>query len=171
VISYYVKPGQADLGILPLERGGTPVPLAATGANETAGVLSPNARYAAYTSDESGRVEVYVIDVNAPDVRWQISTAGGEEPRFSGDGRVLYYRAGTRFMAVPVDTRESFRPGGTPAPLFEGVYNFRLEAGLTFDIDPRSDRFLMLTPTEDERSLTSVRLVINWFEELRRTGT
>ena len=170
VISYYVKPGQADLGILPLERGGTLVPLAATGANEAAGVLSPNARYAAYQSDESGRIEVYVVDVNAPDVRWQISTAGGEEPRFSGDGRVLYYRAGTRFMAVPVDTRESFRPGGTPSPLFEGVYNFRSEAGLTFDIDPRSHRFLMLTQIEDERSPTSVRLVINWFDELRRTG-
>ena len=72
-------------------------------------------------------------------------------------------------MAVPVDTHDGFRPG-TPAPLFEGVYNFRLEAGLSFDVDPRSDRFLMLTQTEDERSLASVRLVINWFEELRRTS-
>jgi hypothetical protein len=70
-------------------------------------------------------------------------------------------------MVVKVDLRSTFQ--WEPASLlFEGVYNFRTDSGNTYDVDPKGDRFLMVRPTGDILSFTTVRVVSNWFEELRK---
>ena len=99
--------------------------------------------------------------------RWQISTGGGEEPHWSPDGRELYYRNNNLFMSVAVDTRSTFQ-NGTPKTLFNGVYDLRSNSGVSYDVDPKSNRFLMLRLAENANSTAQVRIVLNWFDELRR---
>jgi serine/threonine-protein kinase len=135
--------------------------------DEYAAALSADGRWLAYQSNESGRPEVYVRDMAGAGGRWQISTGGGEEPRWSQDGRELYYRNNDLFMSVAVDTRSAFQ-AGTPKALFNGVLNPRSNSGMSYDVDPRGNRFLMIRLKEDDPSGAQVRIVLNWFEELRR---
>ena len=118
-----------DLWVLPItappngER--KPIPFVVTQADETFGQFSPDGQWIAYSSDESGRREVYVQGF-APDRvpaaaggKWQMSTAGGDKPRWSRDGKELYYIAPDRkLMAVPVTLGPPFQPG-VAVPLFE----------------------------------------------------
>jgi Tol biopolymer transport system component len=117
-------------------------------------------------SDESGRPEIYVRDTSSAGGRWQISTTGGDEPSWSRDGRELYYRDESRLMVVAIDTRGAFKPG-TPAVLFEGVYNLRSDTGISYDLHPRGDRFLMVRLT-DENVASAITVVTNWFADLKR---
>jgi serine/threonine-protein kinase len=134
---------------------------------EYGAALSADGRWLAYQSNESGRPEVYVRDMAGSGGRWSISTGGGEEPRWSPDGRELYYRNKDLFMSVAVDTRSGFQ-AGTPKTLFSGVLNLRSNSGISYDVDPKGNRFLMLRQKEEDSSAAQVRIVLNWFEELRR---
>jgi serine/threonine-protein kinase len=84
-----------------------PTPLVNTQFMEYAAAVSPDGRWLAYQSNESGRPEIYVRDIVGSGGRWLISTGGGEEPRWSPDGRELYYRINAQLMAVPIGTRSS----------------------------------------------------------------
>ena len=95
---------------LPLVANAKPERLVSTRFDDYAGVWSPDRRWLAYQSDESGRGEVYVRDMSSAGGRWQVSTTGGDEPSWSPDGRELYYRNETQMMAVSVDTRTTFAP-------------------------------------------------------------
>jgi len=150
-----------------LKTPGKSVPLVTTGGVDIAGSLSPDGRFLAYGSDESGRPEIYVRDYPGLRGRWQISTAGGEEPQWSADGRELLYRYNDLFMAVPVDTHATFQ-FSTPAVLFKGVYNVRSSSLRSFAVDPKSGRFLMMRPSGEESERSRVRVVLNWFEELKQ---
>lgn len=130
------------------------------------GVISPNGRFLAYSSDETGRPEVYVRDFPGLAGRWQLSTAGGEEPHWSADGRELFYRYNEQLMGARVDTRSTFQ-ATTPTLLFKGVYAIRPVTMLTFSVDPGRDRFLMIRPAEDGGA-SHLRIVLNWSRELER---
>jgi serine/threonine-protein kinase len=152
---------------LDLKAPGKVVPLVATTGDDLAGVVSPNGRFLAYGTDESGRAEVYVRDFPGPGGRWQVSTAGGEEPHWSANGRELFYRNNDLFMVAGVDTRAAFQ-ASTPALLFKGVYNIRTTTLLSFAVDPKGDRFLMIRPVNEEGEASRVHVVLNWFEELKQ---
>jgi serine/threonine-protein kinase len=152
---------------LDLKAPGKVVPLVATTGGDLAGVVSPNGRFLAYGTDESGRAEVYVRDFPGPGGRWQVSTAGGEEPHWSANGRELFYRNNDLFMVAGVDTRAAFQ-ASTPALLFKGVYNIRTTTLLSFAVDPKGDRFLMIRPVNEEGEASRVHVVLNWFEELKQ---
>ncbi len=121
---------------------GRQTPIVATDADEFSGALSPDSHRLAYQSNESGRYEVYVTDRTGAGGRWQISTAGGEEPHWSADGSEIFYRVDDRLTHVAVVSREPFR-AGTPEKLFDGIYNLRSDTGVSYDVDPRTGRFLM----------------------------
>ncbi len=74
-------------------------------------MFSPNGRFLAYVSDESGRTEIYVQRYPEGGGKVPISTGGGQEPMWSRDGRELFYRSGDRMMAVPMSTDGEFRAG------------------------------------------------------------
>ena len=152
---------------LDLKAPGQVVPLVATTGGDLSGVVSPNGRFLAYGTDESGRAEVYVRDFPGPGGRWQVSTTGGEEPHWSANGRELFYRNNDLFMAAGVDTRAAFQ-ASTPALLFKGVYNIRTTTLLSFAVDPKGDRFLMIRPVNEEGEASRVHVVLNWFEELKQ---
>jgi serine/threonine protein kinase/Tol biopolymer transport system component len=144
-------------------------PFLRTPFQETSPKFSPDARWVAYCSDESlGRSEVYVQPYPGPGGKRQISTEGGQEPVWNPNGRELFYRSGTKIMAVDVDTRSGFS-SGTPRMLFEGTYLPTPVVVPDYDVSPDGQRFLMLKPAETQTSaLTQINVVLNWFEELKR---
>lgn len=152
-----------DLWALP--RGDAARPLLNGPFAEWFGQFSPNGRFIAYVSSESGRSEVYVVSY--PDLRGKVavSTNGGTLPMWSRDGRELFYRQNNdAVVAVIVDTAGEFR-AGTPQVLFRGPY---AAAGgdRTFDVAP-DGRFLLIR-SDEAASGRQLNLVTNWFEELKR---
>jgi serine/threonine-protein kinase len=142
-------------------------PFLKTPFNESVPRFSPDGRWLAYVSDESGHWEIYVQPYPGPGGKWQISTGGGTEPVWNPNGRELFYRSGEKMMAVDVATQPSFA-AGKPRVLFEGQY---LPTPITFpnyDVSPDGKRFLMLEESERATSATQINVVLNWFEELKR---
>jgi serine/threonine-protein kinase len=125
--------------------------------------FSPDGRYVAYVSVESGRPEVYVRAVDGPG-KWLVSRDGGGEPLWSGDGSERFYRRGDEVLSVPTRLAPDFS-AGTPVVLFEGRY----DSGGTdqhWGVAPDGQTFVMVTV--GQVSATPIRLVLNWSEELRR---
>ena len=107
-----------DVWVLPLEGDRKPFPFLQTPFKETQARFSPNGRWVAYVSNESGRNEVYVQTFPASGGKWPVSTKGGTSPLWRGDGKELFYDSGDgKLMAVEVKT------GGTFEPAFRGHYS------------------------------------------------
>jgi serine/threonine protein kinase/Tol biopolymer transport system component len=151
-------------------------PFLRTPFNEGASRFSPDGRWLAYVSDESGRYEIYVQPYPGPGGKWQISTEGGTEPVWNQNGRELFYRSGDKMMAAEITTQPRFF-AGKPKVLFAGQYQPSPNpvANPNYDVSPDGQRFLMLKPSESaEAAPTQINVVLNWFEELKRrvpTGT
>jgi Tol biopolymer transport system component len=110
--------GGSDLVLLPAA-GGQETPFLSTKASETNGMISPDNKWVAYASNETGDWEVYVTTYPNAAGKWQVSRGGGTEPRWRGDGKELFYVApGGTLTAVPVNGEGTFT-SGTPVPLFQ----------------------------------------------------
>jgi serine/threonine protein kinase/Tol biopolymer transport system component len=144
-------------------------PFLQTQFNEAAPQFSPDGHWLAYTSDESGRKEIYVQPYPGPGGKWQISTEGGVEPLWNRNGRELFYRSGRKIMAVDIAIKPSFS-AGTPKMLFEGPYQLLPTISTpNYDVSPDGQRFLMLKPVESAVAApTQINVVLNWFEELKQ---
>jgi serine/threonine protein kinase len=136
-------------------------PLVKTRTGEAYAVFSPDGRWVAYESDESGRGEVYVQAYPWPGLKMQISVAGGTEPRWNRNGRELFYQTATAIMAVPVLDGQNLRPG-SPVRLFAS------DGRRGYDVSPDGHRFLIIEKAEAGSSPSRLKLVLNWFEELKR---
>jgi hypothetical protein len=149
-----------DLWVLPLFGKREPFPFLRTEANETAGVFSPDGRWIAYISDESGRYEVYVESFPERGGKRQISTSGGSGPRWRGDGKELYYQTPDgKLMATPV-TDSTNLAVGAPVALFE----FRPSSGLIapfYSVSRDGQRFLLSTIVETEPN-APLTVWVNW---------
>jgi serine/threonine-protein kinase len=146
-----------------------------TPANEDNGVFSTDGKWIAYESNESGRYEVYVRPFPGPAPKVQISTQGGIEPVWSRNGRELFYRSGDRMMAVEISSRRdsngAFPSGfsaGVPRLLFEGHYQYSGLVSSDYDVSQDGQRFLMVQSGAPEQTPTQIRVVLNWFTELRQ---
>ena len=141
--------------------------------NESNGDISPDGRWIAYQSDETGEYRIYVHSFPTITGRHGVSPGLGTQPVWSPDGRRLYYRSGSRVLAVDVATEPTFEVLSTPELLFdEPDYVVWSNPGLvrTWDIHPDGSRFLMVSPGSEVAAGDSdyqVYLVTNWFEELR----
>ena len=139
--------------------------------------VSPDGRWIAYASNESGQFEVYVRPFpNVDEGRWQISRAGGVAPRWGPDSREVFFQTGegpgspVTLMVAANDTEPTFNPG-IPRPLFEGPY--RLGVGTNpwpYAVSPDGQRFLMIKEPADagEAAGADIVPVQNWHEELTR---
>jgi Tol biopolymer transport system component len=151
-------------------------PFLRTPYDDTAPKFSPDGKWLAYSSDESGRREIYVQPYPGPGGKWQISTDGGQEPVWNPKGGELFYRSGSKMMAVDVNqSRDSNGAGasgfsaGKPRMLFEGPYLPTAASFPFYDVSPDGQRFLMLKPVESQTSApTQIHVVLNWFEELKQ---
>ena len=145
-------------------------PFLRTPFNENAPRFSPDGRWLAYISDESGNFEVYVQPYPGPGGKWQISTDGGNEPVWNRNGRELFYRSGDKMMAVDIATQPSF-VAGKPRMLFQGQYSSSSPPDTLpyYDVSSDGQRFLMLKPSEQAGTAsTQINVVLNWFEELKQ---
>ncbi len=137
--------------------------------------FSPDGRWISYESNESGRLEIYVRGFPSGGGKWQVSDGGGALARWSDDGRELFYRTDDGIMAVEIDGRGSNFEVGTPIKLFDGPFlggtNGIDVGGFIFPdytVSGDGERFVMFAGREETTRPTSVRLVTNWFDELRR---
>jgi Tol biopolymer transport system component len=162
-------PAGFHINVLPLAGDRKPVPLVNTEFLSHQGQLSPNGRWLAYRSAESGRLEVYVQGFTPnsaqPRGKWQISTAGGELPRWRRDGKELFYYYGSTFFAVDVKTDGASFEAGIPRPLFDAAA-VAATATITggsapFVVTRDGQRFLVLAPAEREVS-APLEVVVNW---------
>jgi Tol biopolymer transport system component len=143
-------------------------PFLKTRFDESVPRFSPDGHWLAYTSNESGRYEIYVQPYPGPGGKWQISTEGGTEPAWNSNGRELFYRSGDKMMAVDIATQASFA-AGKPRMLFQGPYERTAATAPNYDVSPDGQRFLMLKPADTgESAPTQINVVLNWFEELKR---
>jgi serine/threonine-protein kinase len=143
--------------------------LVSSPAAEYAANISPDGRYFAYQSAESGgRFAVYVRPYpNVSQGPWQISTEGGKAPVWARTGGELFYLdESNALMAVPVQTSGSQFDHGTPVKLFDTKYSGDF---YSCDVTPDGQRFLMMKESDaGERTPRTIVVVLNWFEELRR---
>ena len=156
-----------DLWTVSPESGSEPTSLLITDFNEATPAFSPDGRWIAYISDESGRWEVYVRSYPGGETKLTISTEGGREPAWSSDGRELYYRNGPQMLAVGV-TDEDGLQASEPTVLFEG--DFWIQPGFlvrNYEVAP-DGRFLMVKQDGPSEGPTRVNVVLNWHEELER---
>ena len=151
-----------DLWIMPLEGDKTPRPFVRTPFREHLASFSPDGGWIAYSSDESGREEVYVAPYPGGGGKVQVTPAGGTEPAWSPKGHELFYRQDDRMMAVPVETRPSLQVG-KPVVLFAAKY----DAG--YDVSPDGQRFLMVKKSEEQALPAQINIVLDWLDELRRS--
>jgi dipeptidyl aminopeptidase/acylaminoacyl peptidase len=123
--------------------------------------FSPDGRWLAYVSDESGRDEVYVQPFPALGAKWSLSTDGGDSPVWARHGRELFYENGGKLMAVSIRTDPTF-VAAEPRLLFERSYEL-----YAYDVSP-DGRFIMIEPAEPDTAITQITLVQNWFGELKQ---
>jgi serine/threonine-protein kinase len=160
-----------DLGVVALDGDRKAELIVKSTFNEANGEISPDGRWLAYQSNESGRDEIYVRPF--PDVtsgRWQVSNGGGTRPLWARNGRELFYylEPGT-VITVPIESGATF-VAGTPNKALAGAYVAPLE-GRTYDVSLDGRRFLMLKNAETtNQTATTPRIIVvqNWFEELKR---
>ena len=167
----------ADIWVLPMTGKTEPLLFLHAAATAFDGQFSPDARWVAYTSRESGRNEVYVVPFDAarlqggaggeitPGGKWQISSEGGQVPRWRKDGKELYYLGGldNAITAVEVDGRGASFSVGRSQRLFVAPVN---PFASTFDVAPDGQRFAMsASPEEEEPPLV---LMVNWTAVLKK---
>jgi len=162
----------SDLYILPLE-GGEPELYLQTPFIEAEAAFSPDGRWIAYHSNETGRTEVFVRPFPARGGKWQISVDGGSYPRWSRDGRKLYYRLDNAIYEVDVDGAGASFRAETPLKLIEGPFLSLSLGGLTladYDVHPDGERFVMMQedPESTPIQATHAVFVFDWFSELDR---
>ena len=155
-----------DLWILPMSGDRKPFPFLQTPFNEVPAVFSPDGRWIAYASNESGRPEVYVAPFPGPGGKWQVSTAAGTNPRWRRDGKEILYAAGQQLMAAAVNGAGSTFQVGAVQPLFAiqpgGPRSF-------YDVSPDGQRFLANTsPDQRPVSVPPITVVVNWTAALKK---
>ena len=133
------------------------------------GQFSPDGKWVAYASNETGKWEIYVTTFPAPRGKWQVSVGGGEQPRWRGDGRELFYLSpDSKVMAVPVTTGANF-DSGTPMALFQAtprqpipIYDL-----FVYDVSRDGQRFLIITPVK-EAETAPMSVILNWTGKLNK---
>jgi len=163
--------GNMDIWALSLEGKREARPWLTTPFHEFAPFISPDGRWMAYTSNESGRNEIYVRPYPGPGGQTKISSEGGSEPAWSPDGREIFYRSSDSFMAVPVRTSPDFS-AGQAQPLFADRYVkwAREDGPRTYDVSS-DGRFLVVKAGEVKSvPVTQLNLLSDWTTEVERAS-
>jgi len=166
---------RADLWLLPLSGDRKPVPLLRTPFNESHAQISPDGKLFAYYSDESGLNEIYVRPFPPGVGKWQVSTSGGQFPRWRGDGHELFYMSQISYgklMAVDVKFTGTTFEAGTPKALFDSGYLNVGHSGYyhTYAVSQDGQRFLIPRPPASSAAATDsppIVVVLNWAVGLR----
>ena len=163
-----------NIGSISMEEDHSHKPLLQKEYGELQPQISPDGKWMAYTSSESGEEEIYVRPF--PDVdegQWQVSKDGGTSPLWSHDGEELFYRKGDEVIAVSVETEPTFNTVKSET-LFRGNYVYISAPDFhPWDIHPDGKRFLMIKDSLDDTSTEGglkpgINIILNWFEDLKQ---
>jgi Tol biopolymer transport system component len=157
---------QVDLWALPVSGDRKPFPVVNSAFNEARGRLSPDGRWIAYTSDESGETEIYVTPFPSLAGKWRVSTSGGNWPRWGRDGREIFFLSadGRQLMSAQVDGRTSQFVVGAIERLFEA--RWRMGARYPYDVAP--DGRILGAVLVEQPTATPITLVVDWLADLNR---
>ena len=161
-----LDPGSGEsIWILPLEGKREPFPFVQSPFGDFGAEFSPDGRWLAYTSTESGEKQVYVRPFPGPGPKWQISTDGGSSPAWARNGTQLFYCNADAVMVVDVATEPDFS-ASAPRLLFEGRFGEFGEYfnSRNYDVSPDGERFVMM---REEEAVAQIQVVLNWFEALK----
>ncbi len=149
-----------DLWLVPTEGHGEPRALVATPFADVQGTVSPDGRWIAYASDESGQFDIYVERVQdrspGPGTRERVSSGGGSDPRWSRDGQELFFRRGSQIHAATPALGRGQNALATTSMLFDTSAGIR-----TFDVAPDGRRFLLNLPASSAAADPAI-LIVNW---------
>jgi serine/threonine protein kinase len=152
-------------------KAGEPKPFVNSAFNEVEPAFSPDGRWLAYQSNECSNYEIYVRPFPGPGGKWQISTGGGQYPRWSRDGKELFYRTDDSMIMVVTYTATggSFH-AGRPQPWSPGQPIDRGAGNYSFDVHPDGRRFAVLKApgTGQSAPMNKINLVLNWSDELKQ---
>ncbi len=166
----YTKTGAQssdDLWYLPLDEGGKAMPLLQTPAKEHHPQLSPDGRWMAYVSNESGQGEIYLMAFPQGEGKWQVSVSGGQWPRWNRAGDELYYFDGESVLAVQVQAGAA--PSlSKPQPLFSTASRGFDIGDQGYDVTADGLHFLVVRDADEEQGPGVITLVQNWFEEFNQ---
>jgi Tol biopolymer transport system component len=173
LVNYFSDKTASDIWALPLEEGRKPQPLVETAGQDAGGQFSPDGRWLAYLSNNSGRVEIYVTPFPGPGPRWQVTTSGGGQVRWSADGREIYFVSdgidGAHLEAVSVQEAGGRLQFGTPRVIYQGWLGSS-PGRPVYDVHPDGKRILAIKrqPQDAGRDTSHVVLVFGWLEELEK---
>jgi len=170
--SRLVFESEGDLHLLSLNGESDPQPLLDGVFIEDDAAISPDGRWLAYSSDETGSPQIYVRPY--PNIgdggKWQISVAGGTEPRWGPDGTDLFFLNGDAVLAVSVEGEDAIS-AGVPRLLFQQGHWVNQNSEPNYDLAPDGQRFLMMRAFDFDQQATDQTVLVaveNWFEELTR---
>jgi eukaryotic-like serine/threonine-protein kinase len=162
-----VPRGVQDIWVLRSDGDGKPTPVLQTQFAEGAPTFSPDGRWLAYVSNETGRNEIYIRPFPGPGERLTISTEGGNEPVWPPRSRELFYRNGDAMMAVEIATGPTFTVG-KPRRLFERPYERSQAFWPNYGVTADGQRFVMVKRIDQGEAPTQINVVVNWFDELKK---
>jgi Tol biopolymer transport system component len=161
-----------DLMAIPLDGDRRPFPVVVTPFLESTGAISPDGRWVAYASNDSGRYEIYIQafpapGVNGPKGRWQVSSGGGYDVKWKGDGKELYFESlDGKMMAAAIQAGPQGVQADTPRALFSA--DFATNSLHEFDVTPDGQRFLLMLQSKTQGSGEKLTVVSNWQAALRK---
>lgn len=166
---------RTNIYVLPLAGDRIPQPFVKSEFVEASARFSPDGKWVAYCTNESGRDEVFVQVWPGPGPKIQVSSEGGTDPIWSRNGRELFYRNGDKMMVVEVSLAGGFH-AGKPRLLWEGKYSHGMSSscgppGTTeanYDVTPDGQRFLMIKDVNQDVVSTRIVVVLNFAQELKR---
>ena len=158
-----------DLWVLPVAGEHKPFPFANSSFDEKGGQFSPDGRWVAYLSNESGQDEIYVQPFPGPGGKWQVSSGGGTDVRWCGDGKELFYIApDSRLMAVPIRSSGQALEPGAPVALFQTqIVQYPIPQRGEYDVIRDGQRFL-INITVGDSSASPITIVTNWTHALKK---
>ena len=157
-----------DLWVLPLDGDRTPIPFLQSDVDERQAQFSPNGKWVAYASIESGQNEVYVRPFPAAAGKWQVSTGGGQQPRWRSDGKELFYlSADHKLMALEVNTEGATVEHHAPNALFVTRVGGIDTPGDYYAVTADGQRFILNNLVE-EAAHTPITVVLNWTAQLKK---
>ncbi|MGH9255495.1 MAG: protein kinase domain-containing protein [Vicinamibacterales bacterium] len=155
-----------DLMLLPLDGERKPREFLKTRFNEFGALFSPDNRYLAYVSDETGQSEVYIRAVSGEGGRQQVSLDGGTGPVWAPNSREIFFRNGNALLSADISLTPQIKVGHSRV-LFTGNYALPFVESPGYDVTPDGNAFVMVQPYE-ETLVSRMIVVVNWFDELRR---
>ncbi len=166
LLTQFGLPTLTNILLLPATAGATATPFIATPKNERDAALSPDGRWVAFTADYSGNEEVYVQAFPEPGGRWQVSLHGGTAPRWSRDGKELYYLRGEEIVDVAVRSGPTFSSGPEKTLFRVDRLTTRTERSVPYDVAPDGKRFLFLVDQPTPKVSPRLDVALRWADGL-----